>query len=144
VLTADYPVCQKVEETKIIPILQYLCAPPCFAQLIQVIIFILASTDTMRCYGKDDDDRKVRNTVSKVMGAEESRAEGIAQSLRLTRVSQLLSLLYQSGSSQICPHGPVLVHLLVQTCAHRCYRLLELSDSPIKRLGHKELTVLNV
>jgi translocation protein SEC66 len=28
----DYPVCQKVEEAKIVPILQYLCAPPCFVQ----------------------------------------------------------------------------------------------------------------
>jgi hypothetical protein len=78
------------------------------------------------------------------LGAEESRAEGIAQPGPLTRESQLPSPLYQSGSSQICPHGPDLVHLLVQTCAHRCYRLLQLSDSPIKRLRHKELTVLNV
>ena len=28
----DYSVCQKVEEAKIVPILQYLCAPPCFVQ----------------------------------------------------------------------------------------------------------------
>jgi hypothetical protein len=89
----------------------------------------------MRCYGKDGDDHEVRNTMSKVTGADESRAEGIAQPSPLIHESQLLSLLYQSASSQICPHGPVLVHLLVRTCAHRCCRLLQLSDSPIKRLG---------
>jgi len=30
---AYYPVREKVEEAKIVPILQYLCAPPCFVQL---------------------------------------------------------------------------------------------------------------
>ncbi len=29
-----------------------------FCAVIQVIIFILASRDTMRCYGEDDDDHK--------------------------------------------------------------------------------------
>ena len=77
----------------------------------------------MRCNGEDDDDREVK-TVSKGTDAEESRVEEIVQSSPLTRESQLLSPLYQSSSSQICPHGPVLVHLLERTCAHRCYRLL--------------------
>jgi hypothetical protein len=98
----------------------------------------------MRCYGKDGDDHEVRNTMSKVMNTDESRPEGIAQPSPLIRESQLLSLLYQSASSRICPRGPVLVHLLVRICAHRCCRLLQFSDSPIKRLRDKELTVLNV
>jgi hypothetical protein len=83
----------------------------------------------MRCYGKDGDDHEVRNTMSKVTGADESRAEVIAQPSPLIRESQLLSLLYQSAFSQICPHGPVLVRLLVRTCARRCCHLLQLSDS---------------
>jgi len=69
------------------------------------------------------------------MGAEESKVEGIAQPGPLTHESQLLSLLYQSASSQICPRGPVPVHLLVQTCAHRCCRLLQLSDSFVSDLN---------
>jgi len=100
----------------------FICTSLFCAVVIQVIIFIQASRDTVRCYGKDGDDHEVRNTMSMVMGADESRAEGIAQPSPLIRESQLLSLLYQSASSQICPHGPVLVHLLVRTCAHRCCR----------------------
>lgn len=42
----------------------------------------------MGCYGKDGDDHEVRNTMSKVMGADGSRAEGIAQPSPLIRESQ--------------------------------------------------------
>jgi hypothetical protein len=87
----------------------------------------------MRYYGKDSEDHEIRNKMSKVTDADESRAEEIAQPSPPIRESQLLSLLYQSASSLICPHGPVLVHLLVRTCAHRCCRLLQLSNYQIKR-----------
>jgi hypothetical protein len=80
----------------------------------------------MWCYGEDDGDRVVKNSV-KGKGTEESRVEEKAQSSPLTHESQLLSPLYQSASFRICPHGPVLVHHLERTYAHRCYRLLKLS-----------------
>lgn len=63
-------------------------------------------------------------TVSKVTGAEESRAEETAQPSSLTRVSQLLSPPCQSASSQTCPHDLTPKRRLVRTCARKCCRLL--------------------
>jgi hypothetical protein len=49
-----------------------------FCAFIQVVIVILASGDTMRCYGKDDHESEVKNTVSEVTGTAESGAKETA------------------------------------------------------------------
>jgi len=48
----------------------FMCTPP-FCAVIQIVIFILVPRDTM-CYGEDDHDRGVKNTMSKGMSVEES------------------------------------------------------------------------
>lgn len=107
-----------------------MCTSP-FCQFIQVIIFILASRDTVHVMARITTVVKSKS-VTKVTSAGESRVEETAQPSPLTRESQLLS---QSASSQICLHGPTPERHLAQTCTHRCCRLLQLSNSFVNDLG---------
>jgi len=99
-----------------------------------IITFILASRDTVHVMTRIVTVVKSKS-VTKVTSAEESRVEETAQPSPLTHESQLLSLPCQSASSQICLHGPTPERHLARTCAHRCCRLLQLSDSFVSDLN---------